>query len=45
LIHVASADAAELVHAVQATLSPRGTATVDARTNTLIVTDVVGCGT
>ena len=40
LIPVNYADAAELVPQVKALLSPRGTVTVDKRTNTLIVRDV-----
>ncbi|MBN1206484.1 MAG: secretin and TonB N-terminal domain-containing protein [Myxococcaceae bacterium] len=39
-IPVSYARAAELLPQVQAQLSPRGSASVDARTNTLIVTDV-----
>jgi type IV pilus assembly protein PilQ len=39
-IPVSYARAADLLPQVQAQLSPRGTASVDARTNTLIVTDV-----
>ncbi|KFE68544.1 secretin and TonB N-terminal domain-containing protein [Hyalangium minutum] len=39
-IPVSYARAAELLPQVQAQLSPRGRASVDARTNTLIVTDV-----
>ncbi len=40
LIPVSYADANELVPQVKALLSPRGTVTVDRRTNTLIVRDV-----
>lgn len=40
LIPVNYASAAELAAQVKALLSPRGTVAVDARTNTLIVTDV-----
>ncbi|WNG22580.1 pilus assembly protein PilQ [Cystobacter fuscus] len=40
LIPVSHARAAELLPQVQALLSPRGRVSVDARTNTLIVTDV-----
>lgn len=40
LIPVNYATAADLVQQVKATLSPRGTVTVDTRTNTLIVRDV-----
>ncbi|WP_224368495.1 secretin and TonB N-terminal domain-containing protein [Hyalangium versicolor] len=39
-IPVSYARAADLLPQVQAQLSPRGTASVDARTNTLIVTDI-----
>ena len=39
-IPVSYANAAELLPQVQAQLSPRGRASVDARTNTIIVTDV-----
>ncbi len=39
-IPVSYAQAAELLPKVQAQLSPRGKASVDARTNTLIITDV-----
>lgn len=39
-IPVSYAQASELLPKVQALLSPRGRASVDARTNTLIVTDV-----
>jgi type IV pilus assembly protein PilQ len=40
LIPVSYADASELVPQVKALLSPRGTVSVDKRTNTLIVRDV-----
>ena len=40
LIRVNYASAAEMAQQVKATLSPRGTVTVDPRTNTLIVRDV-----
>lgn len=40
LIPINYARASELVEQVKATLSPRGTVTVDTRTNTLIVRDV-----
>ncbi|HYH94623.1 secretin and TonB N-terminal domain-containing protein [Hyalangium sp.] len=40
LIPVNYANASELLPQVKAQLSPRGTASVDARTNTIIVTDV-----
>lgn len=40
LIPVNYANAADLVPKVQAQLSPRGKVSVDARTNTLIVTDI-----
>ncbi len=43
LIPVSYADAAELAKLVQPTLSRRGSVAIDARTNTLIVTDIVGC--
>jgi type II secretory pathway component HofQ len=43
LIAVSYANAGELAKVIQASLSRRGSVTVDARTNTLIVTDVVGC--
>jgi type IV pilus assembly protein PilQ len=39
-IPVSYAKAADLLPNVQALLSPRGRASVDARTNTLIVTDI-----
>ena len=40
LIRVNYASAAEMAQQVKASLSPRGTVTVDPRTNTLIVRDV-----
>ncbi len=40
LMPVSSTDAAELVPQVKALLSPRGTVSVDKRTNTLIIRDV-----
>jgi len=43
LISVSYADPAELAREIQSRLSRRGTVTVDQRTSTLIVTDIVGC--
>jgi type IV pilus assembly protein PilQ len=43
MIAVSYADAGEVARVVQARLSRRGSVSVDVRTNTLIVTDIVGC--
>jgi len=43
LIPVSYAQASDLVALIRARLSSRGTVAIDERTNTLIVTDIVGC--
>jgi len=43
LIPVSYADPSELASILRANLSKRGTVTVDERTHTLVVTDIVGC--